>query len=393
MKSRVLNSTLGSEVSGNPTLNKYSPQLDQFSLFFSESKRRSNNEERIFTSAQDDETSSRTKQPSVTTFESFSSSILDLPTIITNKDFDSYTANYTKLLDKAADYRKKLAELSIITNEFGDALDDCINKCPKVNNSKIVNDGIINSGGLQYVLSNNSSILSKLIENNFEKPLATEIELLQKNYQNNLNFYQTEIKSKTRQLRLKELENIKLTNQKTKNLHSYKSNLVNLTNQLDEIDRLKYDYYHEINSMIENFNQRHLLIKTGSLVKAQLELLETVARKGWSGGGLDEVLAISPDLFDSIEETEVEIPVSGLTMTDFADESFNLNEADQTLETIKVDYQNNPLILQQPRTLTPETTTDNIEAETSIQHAPDDNLHLPVLDTKNSLLTKQFDVE
>lgn len=79
----------------------------------------------------------------------------------------------------------------------------------------------------------------------------------------------------------------------------YKSNLLNLTSQLDEIDRLKYDYYHEVNSMISKFNQDHLLIKTGSLVRAQLEIAEGIARKGWSGGGLDELLSVSPDLFET----------------------------------------------------------------------------------------------
>lgn len=362
---------------------------DQFSSFYSTSGKQM----KLPVSRNRDKTPElMVRQPSLNTFESFSSSILDLPTIITTKDFEAYVNNYRNLLRKSCKFREKLLELSAITNEFGDALDDCITKCPKVNNTKIVNDGLINSSGLQYMLSSNHQILSKMIYNNFEKPIEEELTKLELNYQNNYNYYQQEIKIKTKNLRQKELENIKLTNQKTKNLHLYKSNLVNLTNQLNEIDRLKYDYYHEINSMIENFNQRHLLLRTGSLVKAQLELIETIARKGWSGGGLDDLLAVSPDLFDSNEDNDIPtINPSIHTSTNpntTANDSFDVmsNEADQTMETIKVNYHNNPLILKNPQTLTPEINTSNIVAKiTTPTHVTEDNLFLPTINDNSSL--------
>lgn len=367
-------------------------QHDQFSSFYSSGSKQMN-----LSPPRGGEKGSETSQrrrPSLNTFESFSSSVLLLPTIITAKDFESYTNNYKNLIEKSQNYRQKLIELAAVTNEFGDALDDCINKCPKVNNTKIVNDGLINSSGLQYMLSSNNQILCKLIDDNFEKPLKQELAKLELNYQNNYNYYQQEIKTKTKNLRLKELENIKLTNQKTKNLHLYKSNLVNLTNQLNEIDRLKYDYYNEINSMIESFNQRHLLIRTGSLVKAQLELIENIARKGWSGGGLDDLLAISPDLFDSNDEVETPTINSTINASKNSNilttinDTFDMisNEADHTLETIKINHDSNPLIMKNPRSLTPEINADNIEANISMQpHTIEDNLYLPTINNSNSL--------
>lgn len=218
---------------------------------------------------------------------------------------------YTALIDKAAALRKTLAQVSQSASEFGQALEDCVSKCPKVNNPRPVCDGLINAGGLQYMIGSNQQILSRLVQTSFEDPLREQLQKLELDYKSSYGFYQQEVKQKSRALREKELENIKLSKQRTRNLNTYKHNLLNLTNQLDEIDRLKYDYYHEINSMIEKFYLEQLLLKTGSLVRAQLEIYEGIAKKGWSGGGLDDLLAVSPDLFEvKYSDTEGDRDVS-----------------------------------------------------------------------------------
>ncbi|KAK6198905.1 uncharacterized protein RJT21DRAFT_52347 [Scheffersomyces amazonensis] len=238
------------------------------------------------------------RQPSLNTFTSFSPSVLDLPDIVTSRDFQNCITSYQNVIEKASKLRRVLQTVSDAANEFGEALDDCINKNPKINNPKLVHDGLINAAGLQYMIGSNQQILSRLIETSYETPLIEEMAKLKHNYEVNHGYYQAEIKRKSRILRNQELENMKLARKKTRNLNTYKNNLLNLTNQLEEIDRLKYDYYHEINSIITKFNQDHLLIKTGSLIRAQLEISEGIARKGWSGGGLDDLLTISPDLFE-----------------------------------------------------------------------------------------------
>ncbi|ODV77247.1 uncharacterized protein CANTADRAFT_7736 [Suhomyces tanzawaensis NRRL Y-17324] len=244
------------------------------------------------------------RQPSLNTFTSFSPSVLDLPSIVTSKDFLNNIKTYNKLLSLASKLRTTLLQVSEAANEFGQALEECITECPKSNNNKSVSDGLMNAGGLQYMLGSNQQILSNLIRTSFEEPLAKELARLQEEYTVNHGYYQQEVKRKSQALREKELENLKLSKQRTRNLNAYKNNLLNLTNQLEEIDRLKYDYYHEINLMIERFNLEQLLIKTGSLVRAQLEIFEGIARKGWSGGGLDELLEISPDLFEASYESD-----------------------------------------------------------------------------------------
>lgn len=260
-----------------------------------------------------------TRQPSLNTFTSFTPSVLDLPHILTSKDFEQSVKTYENTLDKAGKFRMALLAVSKAAEEFGQALEDTIDENPKVNNSKQVSDGLINAGSLQYIVGSNNQILARLLTQNFEEPLTKELNHLKDNYSRNYDYYQQEIKAKSRALRLKELENLKLSKLKTRNLTVYKNNLVNLTNQLDEIDRLKYDYYHEVNSMVEHFNSEQLLIRTGSIIRAELELFEGVARKGWSGGGLDRLLAVSPDLF-AIDYTEDELVknVTGEEDTDVA---------------------------------------------------------------------------
>lgn len=299
-----------------------------------------------------------TRQPSLNTFTSFTPSVLDLPNILTSKDFENSVAMYQKTLDKAGKFREALLAVSQAANEFGEALEDTIDGCPKVNNGKQVSDGLINAGSLQYIVGSNNQILSRLLAQNFEEPLTQQLNQLKYNYARNYEYYQQEVKAKSRALRVKELENLKISKLKTRNLTVYKNNLMNLTSQLDEIDRLKYDYYHEVNSMIENFNSEQLLIRTGSIIRAELELFEGVARKGWSGGGLDQLLAISPDLFaineheDDVmkhfganDDMEMGVPrSSGMESINEDDESYisdeerNGDEIDpsQTMETVKL---------------------------------------------------------
>lgn len=293
----------------NKSANKPPEHLSEFYSFMSNSSNVPVSPGRDLTRDSYDYNQRINREPSLNTFTSFSPSVSDLSNILTSQDFQNTTEKYSHIIDKAEKLRLSLAGVCEAASEFGHALEDSINECPKVNNSKNVSNGIMNAGGLQHIIAANQNILSSLISLSFEKPLRKELQNLQEEYSSNYKFYQQEVKSKSKLLKEKELENLKLSKSKTRNLNTYKVNLLSLTNQIDDIDRLKYEYYHEINSMIENFNRDHLLVRTGSLIRAQLEMYEGIAKKGWSGGGLDELLAISPDLFgtDYTDEEEEQI--------------------------------------------------------------------------------------
>lgn len=287
------------------------------------------------------------RQPSLNTFTSFMPSVMNLPNIVTYKDFEVFVSTYQEMLDKADKFQKALMIVSNAANEFGQALENTIDMNPKVNNAKKVSDGLINAGSLQYIVGSNHQILSRLLTTNFIEPLQHELNNLKDDYKSNHDYHQREVKNKSKILRAKELENLSLSKLRTRNLTVYKNNLINLTNQLDEIDRLKYDYYHEVNIMIESFNENQLLIKTGSIIRAELELFEGIARKGWSGGGLDRLLEISPDLFainenntntnnDTHFEAETNFGVENIEEDDEIKDQDELHdEADASLGTIR----------------------------------------------------------
>lgn len=310
------------------------------------------------------------------TFTSFSPSVLDLPNILTPRDFEHTTKSYQAVLDKAHLLKQALEDVSRATGEFGQALEDSVKQNPKVHNTRAVFEGLQNAGGLQLLISSNQQILGRLLRQSFAEPLQLELQKLRLDYHQNHLYYQQEIRARSRILRQKELQNLKLSKLKTRNLSNYRANLMELTRQVEEIDRLKYGYYHEINLMLERFNQEQLLTRTGSLVRAQLEIYEGIAKKGWLGGGLDDLLSISPDLFAPKEESsEPELDGAGLEIdgnNSTSDAAENHDVADgghDTLDTIRMH--------------SPETSTP-LQGRVEV----DESFDLPVVSAANSLIQR-----
>lgn len=270
-----------------------------------------------------------TRQPSLNTFTSFTPSVMDLPYILGPRDFQSTVQCYEELLAKAEKYSLALHAVAEAASDFGQALEESV-KSPKINYRKEVSEGLVNAAGLQYIIGTNELILARTLKESFQIPLAEALAKVKLDYKANHEYYQQEVREKTKSLRQKELENIKLSKLKTRNLNAYKLNLVLLTNQVDEIDRLKHDYYHEVNAILEHFSGDQLVLKTGSFVRAQLEIYEGIARKGWSGGGLDELLSIAPDLFGSASEPEHQVDTDDILV---ANESMD-SDNDDTIDAI-----------------------------------------------------------
>lgn len=269
------------------------------------------------------------REPSINTFTSFLPSVLDLPAIITERDFGHTTQTYSTMLDKAHTLLAALDQLSSAYAEFGSALENTVRDCPKIHHLSQFSEGLVNAGGLQYLVGIVLQISGRVLRDSFEQPLRESLSELQTYYSDHRNDYQAQVKEKSQMLRVMELENLKLLKLKTRNITTYKNNLVNLTNQLDDLDRLKYEYYREVNDMIERFNNEHLLIKCGSFVRAQLELHESIAKKGWTGGGLDSLLNLSPDLFEVATSYSLD-----LTETENAEEETVEADADTSIRTI-----------------------------------------------------------
>ncbi|EGW35557.1 uncharacterized protein SPAPADRAFT_58786 [Spathaspora passalidarum NRRL Y-27907] len=303
------------------------------------------------------------RQTSLNTFTSFSPSVLDMSSndIITTTDFKHITNTYEELFKTATNLQAALEAVSAAANQFGQALEQCISECPKVNNTTMVEDGISNAAGLQYIMASNHQILGRMMHTSFIEPLQQELIKLKVEYGQNHSYYQQEIKSKSKLLKEHEAENLKLRKKKTRDLNKYKNNLLSLTNQLDDIDRVKYEYYHEINALVAGYNREHLLTRTGGLVRAELEIYESIAKKGWSGGGLDQLLSVSPDLFEINGEAGVEDIIDEATL--------ELTERDDQQEQEEVEEAQE-------------------EGKNETVEDPDESFSLPIVSTTNTLLRK-----
>lgn len=116
--------------------------------------------------------------------------------------------------------------------------------------------------------------------------------------------------NKTQALRAHEADNIRLLKKRVRNLAAYRSSILELTSQLDDIDRLKYEHFVQQYDLAQ-ITSSNVLSCAAAVVRAEVEIYEGIARKGWSGGGLDDLISTGLDPFapseDEDDEQEVDL--------------------------------------------------------------------------------------
>lgn len=288
------------------------------------------------------------------TFTTFSPPNLPLPQIVTATDIQHNVRAYAQVVRSAAAYRQALAAAASAAAEFGAAL-EVVAKCKGTGSA---GEGLMLAGGLHQLVANHQQILAQSIHTSFEVPVADEVARFEQEASENEAHYKTEIRSRSRQLRASEQANLKELRSKRRDLRQYRQSLQGLTSQLDDIERLKQGYYVTTYELLEAVAKR-VLTRAGSVVRAEVEIFEGIARKGWSGGGLDELMAGCPDPFGSDGVVETGLPQVGSleeesahtltpsnTDTPGRDESFLLPEiprAESTEESVEVEAALSPV--------------------------------------------------
>ncbi|CDK26951.1 unnamed protein product [Kuraishia capsulata CBS 1993] len=269
------------------------------------------------------------RKDSFTTLNSISSmtsSTLDLPTLITQNDVKETIGCYNALLTAAENYRNSLMVVSDAASDFGKALEECA----RCKGSGSASEGLMGAGGLHYLISNHHQILARSVESTFEQPVKKVCDLYAKESKETEVKYKTMIRDKARTLKKSEMDNYKFSKKKTRNIVAYKSNLMQLASQLDEIDKMKHDYYLTSFEQVQESAQQ-VLKQASSVVRAEVEIYEGIARKGWSGGGLDSLIARSPDPFTAWESDKhnPSTPAESLDEITEADETITRDEDDE----------------------------------------------------------------
>ncbi|CEP62020.1 Ivy1p LALA0_S04e05930g [Lachancea lanzarotensis] len=237
----------------------------------------------------------RLRRPS--SFRSGFSTISDLQNLVTNKDMIQTADTMQQLLTNAENYAKELSATSQKASLLALSLEQMarLKGCNDDTAEKF-----LSSSGLFHLIANHQRIMSDCISSSLVDTLTTRIEDFQYKRRVHDSQFKREFHDEAKKLKLQEKYNAQFSRRKTRNLLSYRENLANLQLQLDELESLKHRYYQKSYEMVESCSF-DVLKDTATVSRAQVEISENIARKGWSGGGLDELLVHAGDPFSSTE--------------------------------------------------------------------------------------------
>ena len=233
----------------------------------------------------------RSRRPS--SVVSNTSCISDLQTLITKRDVKSTMDNMSHLLKSTNKFAQSLMEVSESASGMATAIENMA-KLKGCNDDTA--EKLLNASGLFHLLGNHEQILSTYVNELLCDKLQDEIDEFKINSKKSENEFKMNSKEQSLKLKLQERNNMKLAKRKIRNLISYRESLSNLQNQLDQLETLKYDYYRDSYLLVDK-TCNHVLTNIATVSRTQVELSENIARKGWSGGGLDELLIDAEDPF------------------------------------------------------------------------------------------------
>jgi hypothetical protein len=108
--------------------------------------------------------------------------------------------------------------------------------------------------------------------------------------------YQREVKERSKEIRRMEKEGLRLHRQRKRDVAKLRGHLVDLTTKLDSLTSLHGGHSRTLLRDSQETSMK-IVEASSSLVRAEVDIFEGLARKGWTGGGLDELLDKGLDLF------------------------------------------------------------------------------------------------
>lgn len=235
-------------------------------------------------------------------------SITELHALVTKEDIKKTQGSMKSLVGKITKYSEKLNELAQFSTEIAFELEDMarLKGC-----SDLTADKFINASGLFHLVSNHDRIISNCCEEVVVKGLNQKVEKLDSDFKAQEITFKKQFKDQSIKLKLQERYSSAMAKRKIRNLVSYRENLTILQHQLDQLEMLKHDYYQKSYGMVEATCQG-VLKDIATLARAQIEISENIARKGWSGGGLDNLIIDADDPFSTGNEDEADINLTHL---------------------------------------------------------------------------------
>lgn len=241
--------------------------------------------------------------------------------ILTKSDLEASQIAYADLLTTAKTYRQTLASLSVAASAFGASLEACarlkesradtlgpsgVNAGNSLGNSftnkgSCTADLLLGASGVHHLIANHQQILSETVYRSFEVPLLHELDKWRGAIEDEDESYKQEVNVRSKEIRKLEKDGLRLHKQRRRDVGKFREHLVDLTGKLDGLTTLHGEHATTMLRESQETSEK-ILDASCSLVRAEVDIFESLARKGWSGGGLDELLDKGKDLFASDEE-------------------------------------------------------------------------------------------
>ncbi|KAH6643437.1 hypothetical protein BKA67DRAFT_596179 [Truncatella angustata] len=241
--------------------------------------------------------------------------------ILTKADLEASQIAYGDLLATAKTYRQALASLSVAASAFGASLEACARlkesrsdalgpdhqKPASLTNSFTASSGsctadlLLGASGVHQLVANHQQILSETVYRSFEVPLLHELDKWRAAIEDEDESYRRSAAAQSREIRKLEKEGLRLHKQRRRDVGKFREHLVELTTKLDGLTTLHGEHARTMLRESQETSEK-ILDASCSLVRAEVDIFESLARKGWTGGGLDELLDKGKDLFASDED-------------------------------------------------------------------------------------------
>ncbi|GAB0137099.1 hypothetical protein EsDP_00005382 [Epichloe bromicola] len=243
--------------------------------------------------------------------------------VLTKSDLEASQQAYSDLLATAKTYRLALANLSNAASQFGSALEACARlkeacaepisgpHAPGTTSmtASFTNprgactaDTLLSASGVHHLVANHQQILCETVYRSFEVPLLHELDKWQTVIDDEEETYQAKIKAQSKEVKRLEKEGLKLHKQRRRDVARFRAHLVELTSKLDGLTTLHADHSRTLLRESQDTSGR-IVDASCSLVRAEVDIFESLARKGWTGGGLDDLLEKGTDLFATEEDS------------------------------------------------------------------------------------------
>jgi hypothetical protein len=130
----------------------------------------------------------------------------------------------------------------------------------------------------------------------FEVPLLHELDKWRGAVEDEEEGYMRDAAAKSKEIRRLEKEGMKLHRQRRRDVGKFRGHLVELTTKLDGLTVLHGEHARTLLRESQETSVK-IVDASCSLARAEVDIFESLARKGWTGGGLEDVLERGVDLF------------------------------------------------------------------------------------------------